>query len=279
MDLAVPHAHDTRRLEVVADGLPLFGGTQLAIDTTMVSTLHHRDGVALFAARRKKERTYPELIGPHARARLVVSAGEVGGRWSDETLSFLCQLARAKARSEPSRSDVTFSFVSRDFDGLLLSFLSQKNAATTFAAVRAASIQEFNDEQEPGVMGGSVASVTTGTDDLWDELVLDSGSVSTACPHAWCSESTRHSATQNSIAWSSPGSVGPALKATLVSHSFHQIPHAQRCVPLRSRTASPSSPGALASWSNHSSCTVEETKPVTKYPLELLPFLSVSSEI
>ena len=37
-DLAVPHAHDTRRLEVVADGLPLFGGTQLAIDTTLVSS-------------------------------------------------------------------------------------------------------------------------------------------------------------------------------------------------------------------------------------------------
>ena len=112
MDLAVPHAHDTRRLEIVADGLPLFGGTQLAIDTTLVSTLHcdgsarrgaaHRDGVALVTARRKKERTYPELIGPHARARLVVLAGEVGGRWSDETRSFLCQLARAKARSEPS---------------------------------------------------------------------------------------------------------------------------------------------------------------------------------
>ena len=59
------------------------------------------------------------------------------------------------------------------------------SAATTPAAAKtAASIQEFNDEQEPGwifgVMGGSVASVTTGTDDLWDELVLDSGSVSTA---------------------------------------------------------------------------------------------------
>ena len=56
----------------------------------------------------------------------------------------------------------------------------------------AASIQEINDEQEPGwifgVMGGSVASVTTGTDDLWDELVLDSESVSTACPYAWCSD-------------------------------------------------------------------------------------------
>ena len=37
-------------------------------------------------------------------------------------------------------------------------------------------------------MGGSVASVTTGTDDLWDELVLDSGSVSTARPYAWCSD-------------------------------------------------------------------------------------------
>ena len=29
MDLAVPNAHDARRLEILADGLPLFGGTQL----------------------------------------------------------------------------------------------------------------------------------------------------------------------------------------------------------------------------------------------------------
>ena len=62
------------------------------------------------------------------------------------------------------------------------------SAATTPAAANtAASIQEINDENEPGwifgVMGGSVASVTAGTDDLWDELVLDSGSVSTVCPY------------------------------------------------------------------------------------------------
>ena len=67
------------------------------------------------------------------------------------------------------------------------------SAATIPAAAKtAASIQEFNVEQEPGwifgVMGGSVASVTTGTDNLWVELVLDSGSVSTACPYAWCSD-------------------------------------------------------------------------------------------
>ena len=52
-------------------------------------------------------------------------------------------------------------------------------ASTPAAAKTAAPIQEFNDEHEPGwifgVMGGSVASVTSGTDDLWDELVLDSG--------------------------------------------------------------------------------------------------------
>ena len=90
------------------------------------------------------------------------------------------------------------------------------SAATTPAVAKiAASMQEINEENEPGwifgVMGGSVSSVTTGTDVLWDELVLDSGSVSTACPYAWCSDNSvndgdkvvpaRHSATQNPIAW------------------------------------------------------------------------------
>ena len=74
-------------------------------------------------------------------------------------------------------------------------FSCTKCAATTPAAAKtAALIQEFNVEQGPGwifgVMGGSVASVTTGTDNLWDELVLDSGSVSTACPCAWCSDTS-----------------------------------------------------------------------------------------
>ena len=35
---------------------------------------------------------------------------------------------------------------------------------------------------------GSAAVATTYRDDVWDELVLDSGSVSTACSHAWCSD-------------------------------------------------------------------------------------------
>ena len=103
--------HDGRRLEVVAKRLPLFGRAHLApLDTTLVSALHcdgsarrHAadvDGVALSPRRRRKEFTYPELVGPRSRARLVVPAGEVGGRWSAETMSFLGLLAKARSRSE-----------------------------------------------------------------------------------------------------------------------------------------------------------------------------------
>ena len=47
-------------------------------------------------------RAYPELAGPRGRARLLVLAGEVGGRWSEETRDFLNQLARGKVRHEPA---------------------------------------------------------------------------------------------------------------------------------------------------------------------------------
>ena len=83
---------------------------QLVVDTTLVSPLHcdgttrpaRVDGVALAVARRRKKRTYPELVGRQARARLVVLAGEIGGRWSTETSTFVRLLAKAKARSKPS---------------------------------------------------------------------------------------------------------------------------------------------------------------------------------
>ena len=59
-----------------------------------------RDGAWLAEARRRKERTYPELLGG-SRCRLVVLALEVGGRWSNEAIDFVRTLARAKARSAP----------------------------------------------------------------------------------------------------------------------------------------------------------------------------------
>ena len=110
LDLLAPNVQDARRLEIVAEGLPLHGGAQLAVDTTLVSAHHddgtarpgaaHIDGAALVVARRRKGRAYPELVGPRSRAKLVVLAGEVGGRWSEETVTLLRLLAAARARSE-----------------------------------------------------------------------------------------------------------------------------------------------------------------------------------
>ena len=106
-DLDIPGSHaamDGRRLEVIADGLPLFDGAQFALDTTMVSPLH-RDGTAkrglpsggavLQEARRRKERTYPELNGAGGRSR------SRRGRWSDETAQFFRALAKHRAQGAP----------------------------------------------------------------------------------------------------------------------------------------------------------------------------------
>ena len=102
---------DGRRIEIMAMGLPIYHGAQLAVDTTLVSALRRDgsprpgaadvDGVALVAARRRKERTYPELHAEGGRARLVVAALEVGGRWSSEAWTFVRLLARARAQQEP----------------------------------------------------------------------------------------------------------------------------------------------------------------------------------
>ena len=102
---------DDRTIEVIANGFPLWHGSQLAIDTTLASPLtaagepRRRGGryaaAALHAARQKKQRTYPELLAS-ARCRLVVMGMEVGGRWSQESAEFLRLLAQHKARSAPA---------------------------------------------------------------------------------------------------------------------------------------------------------------------------------
>ena len=102
------HRYDDRRIEVIANGLNLWGGPQLAVDTTLVSPLT-RDGqprthagtyrgAALHAARRSKERTYPELLATR-RCKLVVLAIEVAGRWSQEAATFIRPLAAAKSKA------------------------------------------------------------------------------------------------------------------------------------------------------------------------------------
>ena len=109
MDLApgANHMADGRRFEVVVDGLSLFQGAQLAIDTTLVSAVRaearaaRKGGAALDDARARKEVTYPELVGEGSRAKLVVLAAEVGGRWSAEAAQFIRALAASKAASAP----------------------------------------------------------------------------------------------------------------------------------------------------------------------------------
>ena len=110
MNLDHPVA-DSRQIEVVANGLPLWHGAQLAVDATLVCPVGRdgrprpngdvEPGVALReAARKKREETYPEFLVSR-RSRLVVFGLEVGGRWDTEALDFLRGFARAKARSQP----------------------------------------------------------------------------------------------------------------------------------------------------------------------------------
>ena len=102
---------DNRRLECVADELPLASGVQVAVDCTVVSPLkrngdprpraHYEAGAALADARKRKQSRYPELCRPGARCKLVVAAMEVGGRWSTEAHDFLTELASGRTQDAP----------------------------------------------------------------------------------------------------------------------------------------------------------------------------------
>ena len=102
-------ATDRRQIEVLADGLSLKRGAQLAVDITLRSPVcadgrprpgaHCKDGAVANGARADKERKYPELLA--GRCSLVVVALETGGRWSTEALEFIDDLARAKSREAP----------------------------------------------------------------------------------------------------------------------------------------------------------------------------------
>ena len=111
MNLDVP-VTDERRIEVVANGLPIWRGAQLAVDTTLVCPVRadgaprpqadQVPGLALRDARRRKRRqTYRELRGAR-RCRLVVLGFEVGGRWHDESVDLVRRLACARALLAPA---------------------------------------------------------------------------------------------------------------------------------------------------------------------------------
>ena len=109
MNIAVP-ANDARAVEVLASGLPLFHGAQLAVDITLRSVLTATvmlrpgaavvDGIVCMAARADKELKYSKLLCGD-RCRLVVVALETCGRWSPEAVDFIERLAMARARDAP----------------------------------------------------------------------------------------------------------------------------------------------------------------------------------
>lgn len=139
--IPAPHRLDQRRIEVIANGLPLYEGAQLAVNATLFSPLTTASqplrrqgnvaGAGLLDARRAKERVYPELL----QAQLVVLGIEVGGRFSQESARFLRLLAAVKTRFAPPllRPSAASAFISR-FSALL--------AAAAFRSFAAVLLEE-----------------------------------------------------------------------------------------------------------------------------------------
>ena len=131
-------AGDRRRLDLVVYGASE-RGEALCCDATVVSPLRRNgrvraraaevDGAALAGARRRKERTYPELDG--GGTRLVVLGCEVGGRWNDEARRFVNRLASLRAAQAPPllRHSVRAAFARRWWG--LLSVAVQDSLAAT----------------------------------------------------------------------------------------------------------------------------------------------------
>ena len=111
MNIDVPVVDD-RRINVVANGLPLWHGAQLAVDATLVSLVTRagepqtrtdvEPGRAVSSAAERKQRyTYPELTRAR-RCRLVVVGLEVGGGFGTEAATFPRLLARHRAAAMPA---------------------------------------------------------------------------------------------------------------------------------------------------------------------------------
>ena len=99
MDLEGPNP---RRLEIVEDGLPLCGGAQLAIDTTLISTLHC-DGSACGC--QEEERAHLSGVGWEARpARAFRGCSRLGDR-GDEIFDLVVRSVKQVVAGIPCSSD------------------------------------------------------------------------------------------------------------------------------------------------------------------------------
>lgn len=136
-----PPATDSRQIEILAQGLPLWHGAQIAADVTLVSPIG-RTGLVrhsaatspgdaiLHATRRKRDVTYPEFASSR-RCRLAVWGLEVGGRWGHEAIELLRSLAWARARAAPPalRRAAASAYIRRW--AALIAFAAQRALAAT----------------------------------------------------------------------------------------------------------------------------------------------------
>ena len=80
-DLVAANPADQRRVEILADGLPLFGEAQLEVDTTLVSPLHCDCSphlrATMQAARLRKERIPQAGWSTDARSVWVATVNHV----------------------------------------------------------------------------------------------------------------------------------------------------------------------------------------------------------
>ena len=109
MNVAVAST-DEREIEVLASGLPLHHGAQLAVDITLRSTLtrcgnacdqaDRVNGIVASRARRDEENKCAELLQGDRCCSVVVGM-ETGGGWSTEALQCVEMLATVRAREAP----------------------------------------------------------------------------------------------------------------------------------------------------------------------------------
>ena len=131
-DLALPGVLDTdsRQLDILAGGLPLYGGRTIVGDATLRSPVSGRgephgraadvDGFIFGQARRDKADTYPELANNNARHKFLVLGTEVGGRFSVECVELVHKLIEFKARHLSDEESQLFKAIySRRWWGIL----------------------------------------------------------------------------------------------------------------------------------------------------------------
>ena len=101
--IGVPNANDDR-LKVVADGLPLFGGVQLAVDTT-ISQFGEMNQCPVQQTGMAWRKEAPHTLRSLAQGRELAWRSwelgmEEGGRWFKEAQTFVQMLAKARVRSD-----------------------------------------------------------------------------------------------------------------------------------------------------------------------------------